>query len=201
MSKLTETKQRPQGWPLAGLKSSFFQGAFTRLEKADEALRTTIMRAVSQGTLGLASGKDITNFDRIWLRETVDPADITFDFDTYVLLPIKAKTLKEGPAAAPSREPTDSVPTTPVIPVPCSPGGDTRPAPPDPPESLSIQWHGELAREQWNLFSLKVLTRLATAEELEIAVQVTATIKDHATLDQLNAALRDLGLSGKFDHD
>ena len=45
-------------WPLASLKAAFFQGYFTRLEKADDALRQTISRAVSQGTLGLACGKD-----------------------------------------------------------------------------------------------------------------------------------------------
>src|SRR5207249_3160036 len=45
-------------WPLATLKSAFFQGSFTRLENAEEALRQMIMRAVSQGVLGLASGKD-----------------------------------------------------------------------------------------------------------------------------------------------
>src|SRR5207249_7484210 len=45
-------------WPLASLKAAFFQGQFTRLEKADDALRTTIVRAVGQGLFGLASGKN-----------------------------------------------------------------------------------------------------------------------------------------------
>lgn len=38
-------------WPLASLKAAFFQGYFTRLEKADDALRQTISRAVSQSRL------------------------------------------------------------------------------------------------------------------------------------------------------
>src|SRR5271166_528313 len=66
-------------WPLASLKAAFFQGQFTRLEKADDALRQTISRAVQQGTLGLASGKDAAKFDRVWFKESVDAADITFD--------------------------------------------------------------------------------------------------------------------------
>ena len=55
-------------WPLAGLKAAFFQGQFTRLEKADDALRQTFTRAVGQGVLGMASGKDATQFDRIWFK-------------------------------------------------------------------------------------------------------------------------------------
>src|SRR5205085_9407090 len=84
-------------WPLASLKAAFFQGQFTRLEKADDALRTTIARAVQQGMLGLASGKDSNRFDRVWFKEPVDHPDITFDYDTYLLTATKAKALKESP--------------------------------------------------------------------------------------------------------
>src|SRR6266576_5314164 len=69
-------------WPLAGLKAAFFQGQFTRLKKADDALKTTIARAVGQGLLGMASGKDQNHFDRVWFKESVEQADITFDYDT-----------------------------------------------------------------------------------------------------------------------
>src|SRR5439155_22168157 len=72
-------------WPLASLKAAFFQGQFTRLEKADDALKITIARAVSQGLLGLASGKDPNHFERVWFKESVEQADITFDYDTYLL--------------------------------------------------------------------------------------------------------------------
>jgi len=72
-------------WPLASLKAAFFQDQFTRLEKADDTLRVTITRAVSQGMLGLASGKDANCFDRVWFKEPVELADITFDYDTYLL--------------------------------------------------------------------------------------------------------------------
>jgi hypothetical protein len=38
-------------------------------------------------------------------------------------------------------------------------------------------WEGPLKREQWNLFSLKVLTRLAQADDLQIDVKVAANSK------------------------
>ena len=61
-----------------------------------------------------------------------------------------------------------------------------------------MTWEGELKREQWNLFSLKVLTRLAQADELQIDVKVAAKLKDGQSVDQLNAALKELGIHEGF---
>ena len=52
-------------------------------------------------------------------------------------------------------------------------------------------WEGELKREQWNLFSLKVLTRLAQSDDLQIDVKVKATLKEGQATEQLNAALKE----------
>ena len=182
-------------WPLARLKAAFFQGQFTRLEKADDALRTTIARAVSQGTFGLASGKDPNRFDRVWLKEDVEQADITFDYDTYLLTAGKAKALKQAPAptatAAP-QQPTETaraVSTTTATPAV---------SPPTAAKVSAVVWEGELKREHWNLFSLKVLTRLAEAEGLQIDVKVKAKLKEAQTLEQVNAALKELGISNPF---
>ena len=57
---------------------------------------------------------------------------------------------------------------------------------------------GELKREQWNLFSLKVLTRLAQADNLEIQVKVKAMLKEGQTTEQLNAALKEMGLTERI---
>jgi hypothetical protein len=62
----------------------------------------------------------------------------------------------------------------------------------------SVVWQGQLKREQWNLFSLKVLTRLAQAEDLQIDVKVTAKLREAQTLEQVNAALKELGISDPF---
>lgn len=179
-------------WPLAGLKAAFFQGQFTRLEKADDALRQTLIRAVGEGLLGMACGKDAAQFDHVWFKETVEAADITFDYDTYILTAKKAKVLKEAAAVPPSSKSTP--PTTPVplvLEQPVAP-------PPGEPQLLVVSWRGQLRRDQFNLFSLKVLTRLAQAENLEIEVRVRAKLKEAATLEQLNAALKELGIADQF---
>ena len=182
-------------WPLAALKAAFFQGQFTRLEKADDALRVTITRAVGQGMLGLASGKDPNCFDRVWFKEAVEVADITFDYDTYLLTAAKARALKQGtppPPTVPPVPPPTQPPLTPGTP-PVAP-----PAPPVAPKPTVVVWEGELKREQWDLFSLKVLTRLAQADDLQIDVKVKATLKEGQTTEQLNAALKELGISDLF---
>jgi hypothetical protein len=189
-------------WPLASLKAAFFQGQFTRLEKADDALRQTISRAVQQGTLGLASGKDAAKFDRVWFKESVDAAEIIFDYDTYVLLPGKAKALKEAPSR-PFNAVVPSEPTLTTHPEISGVTGSTS-FPVTPEFSVSsletkvVNWEGELRRDQWNLFSLKVLMRLAQAKSVTINVKVDAEIEDAQTLDQLNTGLRELGLTNLF---
>ncbi len=61
-----------------------------------------------------------------------------------------------------------------------------------------MTWEGELKREQWNLFSLKVLTRLAQADDLKIDVKVAAKLKEGQSVDQLNSALKELGINETF---
>jgi hypothetical protein len=186
-------------WPLASLKAAFFQGYFTRLEKADDALRQTIARAVSQGTLGLACGKDANQFDRVWSKEAVELPDITFDYETYLLTAKKAKALKEGGAEPPTgKQATPASKPTVVSPPPELPLGQTPGQPTTEPPSPVVSWQGQLKREQWNLFSLKVLTRLAQAEDLEIEVKVRAKLKEAQTTNQLNAALTELGIGSQF---
>ena len=74
----------------------------------------------------------------------------------------------------------------------------TPPAPPAAPKPTVVVWEGELKREQWNLFSLKVLTRLAQSDDLQIDVKVKATLKEGQTTEQLNAALKELGITSNF---
>jgi hypothetical protein len=182
-------------WHLAGLKAAFFQGSFTRLEKPDEALRATIARAVAQGTLGLASGKNTAAFDHVWFKEQVDQSDITFDFDTYLLRAVTAKTLKDagGKTIPPVPQPDGSKPAI-ESPKPSEPTVKS-----SKPKDLNVSWEGSLRREQWNLFSLKVLTRLSNAEGVEISVTIGAKIKENHTVEELNAALKELGLAGEFE--
>jgi hypothetical protein len=187
-------------WPLAGVLSAFFQGRFTRLIKATDALKSTIQRAIAQGTLGLASGKETARFDRVWFRENVDLADITFDQDVYLLTSSCAKKLKEIPAPGgtqiPPGGPTPPPGTPPEPPIPPVP-----PTPPVPKPAKAVVWSGAIKKDQWNLFSLKVLSRLAAAQEVQIQVTVRAKLPDAPSVESANMGLKDLGLTGSFKPD
>jgi hypothetical protein len=139
----------------------------------------------------LASGKDVNCFDRVWFKEAVEVADITFDYDTYLLSPAKAKALKQGTPPPPTVPPVQ-----PPIQPPLPPG--TPPVTPAAPKPTVVVWEGELKREQWNLFSLKVLTRLAQSDDLQIDVKVKATLKEGQTTEPLNTALKELGINNQF---
>jgi hypothetical protein len=148
----------------------------------------------------LACGKDANQFDRVWSKEPVELPDITFDYETYLLTAKKAKALKEGTAEPPTaKQPTPQTKPTAASLAPELPLGQQQPGQtPAQPPSPVVCWQGQLKREQWNLFSLKVLTRLAQAEDVEIEVKVRAKLKEAQTIDQLNAALKELEIGQIF---
>ena len=74
----------------------------------------------------------------------------------------------------------------------------TPPTPTAAPKPTVAVWERELTREQWNLFSPKVLTRLAQSDDLQIDVQVKATLKEGQTTEPLNTALKELGIQEGF---
>ncbi|MEO0080743.1 MAG: DUF499 domain-containing protein [candidate division WOR-3 bacterium] len=193
--KWPQALKKTGAWSLASLKAAFFQGSLTRLERADEALLALIQKAVPQGALGMGVGKDELHLHRIWFRETVDPAEVKFDHETFLLLPERAKVAKAGTQTGGVTEPGDIF---------APPGGDTTVIiePPKPEaktvQPTTVEWRGNIPRDMWNLLSHRVLARLAGADGVEIEVFIKAKLKDPAVRQQLNAALRELRLGGEF---
>jgi hypothetical protein len=189
-------------WPLAGLKAAFFQGQLTRLERADEALLALVTRAVQQGALGLGVGPDELHLQHVWFKDTLDPADVKFDNETFLLTAERARNAKEHLASKGAVEGgstsgplfggagTDST----VIIEPPTPGSK-------PESPIPVEWRGTIPRDKWNLLSHRVLAKLANAEGVEIEVFIKARLTDPTVRQQLNAALRELGLSGEFETD
>lgn len=185
-------------WSLAGLKAAFFQGSLTRLERAEDALRQMLLRAVAQGNLGLGVGKDAASLDRVWFKEQVDPAEIVFDDETYVLLPARARQ-EMAPTPVPQRPGEEPQPSETLQPE--EPGSPTTrpPLEPQPAGPTTIRWTGDLSREKWNLFGLRVLTKLAQSQSLQIKVDVQASVQDGSVVRQLNTAVEELGFRERFE--
>ena len=172
---------------------------FHAIEKADEALRATISRAVAKACSGWRRARTRKSFDRVWFAEPVEEAEITFDFDTYLLSASRAKTLRTKPAQQPAG--TDSPPPTGPSsqPVLFPPELGTSGEKPAAAKSTLVVWEGQLKREQWNLFSLKVLTRLAQSKDVRIDVRVCAELTESQSAEQLNSALKELGIEDRFN--
>jgi len=194
-------------WPLAGLRAAFFQGHLTRLEKAEDALRQMILRAVKHGIFGLGVGKDATQLDRVWFQEEVDPAEIVFDYETFLLIPSRAKIEKVRTAG-------EELPPGVVV---RGQGPDfgqataTETASPEP-ESESeggledvtpsvLQWRGHIPRDKWNLFGHRVLARLGSSENVMIEVTLRAKVEGPSVKQQIDVALQELGLEGELTED
>jgi hypothetical protein len=127
----------------------------------------------------------------------MDQTEVKFDHETFLLLPDRARDEKERLATGgtavegagplfpePGKEPTVVI---------------EHPTPaPEPEKSVSVEWRGSIPRDMWNQLSHRVLAKLADAEGVEIEAFIKARLKDPAIQKQLNAALRELGLTGEF---
>jgi hypothetical protein len=71
--------------------------------------------------------------------------------------------------------------------------------PPKRPEQPTrLIWSGEVAPQKWSQLYMKVLTKLVAGGDVQLRVDIEATLKDGATqqrLEETKAALRELGLS------
>ena len=90
-------------WPLTSLRQSFLDGSLTRLLDPDATLRDRIPEFVEQGEFGLASGlRADGKYDRVWYKTLVDPADVTFESDVYLLTKERAEELQPEPEPDPA---------------------------------------------------------------------------------------------------
>jgi hypothetical protein len=85
----------------------------------DRVLWTKITEFVRNGEFGLASGVEPAGgFRRVWFREEIDPADVAFEADLYLITKALAQKFK-SPDAAPVPTPQ---PVQPVSPAPARRG-------------------------------------------------------------------------------
>jgi hypothetical protein len=190
-------------WPLASLGAAFFQGYLTRLQRADEVLRQMLLQAIGRGDLGLGVGRDEAHLERVWFKEQPDVAEVNFDHETFALLPGRALAEKqpEGKGCAvrptPAAGPIESGGTKgQELESETEFKGEEVLAPPVP-QTYTLQWRGQVPKDKWNLLSHRLLNKLA-ADQVKIEISINATVTDVTVKQQLNTALRELGLIGEF---
>jgi hypothetical protein len=181
-----------RAWPLASLRQSFLNGTLTRLLDPDRTLRTKIAEFVASGEFGLASGADGAGwFRRVWFREQVDPADIVFEADVYLITKAAAEKLTSPePAPVPTREPAP--PVGPIrVPDP-SPGS----APLGDHAVISVS--GTIPPEQWNRLGTRLIPKMRAAGSIAATIRLEGEV-DPARVAALSVELQqvidEIGLS------
>jgi len=188
-------------WPLASLRQSFLNGSLTRLLDPDAILRSKIVEFVRRGDFGLAHGqKPDGGYARVLFEESIDPADVTFESDVFLLVKSKAKALKAGPEPArgggQGPEPISEL----------KPANGQKHEPGDEPEQVpgaatqTLRIRGHVPPEVWNRLGTKVLPKLRSGTDLRIEIDFSVTVGTSVAQSfttDLKQILNDLGLSNQ----
>lgn len=188
-------------WPLASLRQSFLNGSLTRLLDPDATLRSRIVEFVRKGDFGLAYGqKPDGGYERVLFEESIDPADVTFEPDVFLLLKSVARSLKAAPEPVPGggAGPTPTPEPEPV------PGQEPEPQPePEPVPGATTRTFricGDIPPEVWNRLGTKVLPKLRSGSKLKIGIEFSVTVESGVAQSfqtDLKQILDDLGLADR----
>ncbi len=184
-------------WPLASLRQSFLNGSLTRLLDPVTTLRSKIVEWVSKGEFALAYGlKPDGSYERVLFEQSIDPAEVTFEADVFLLMKSKAQALKNPPTPPPDGEPTPQ-PSPGPKPVP---GPEPKPGPePVPaPATKTFRICGDVPPEVWNRLGTKLLPKLRSGSKLKIGIEFLVTVNfelAESFQKDLKQILDDLGLT------
>jgi hypothetical protein len=183
-------------WPLSGLRQSFLDGSLTRLLDPDRVLRAKIILFVENGDFGVASGS-LPNgkYQRIWFKETLQPEEVAFDANVFLLKKETAEKLSVSvpePLPPEDQEKTQSEEERDT-------GGKIGP----PPQSVVVvRLSGEVPSELWNKVGIKLIPKLRSTNGLHIEVVMSGNVDGASAanfLEDVNQAINDLGLQAKLN--
>lgn len=182
-------------WPLGSLRQSFLNGTLTRLLDPDRVLRARITEFVAAGDFGFASGAEPAGgYRRVWFREDIEPVEVAFENDVYLLTKAIAARLQSPevtPPAGPEPTPQES---------PLRPEGPSRPAePPTANRPALISVTGNIPVEQWNRLGTRLIPKMRaagtlTAAAIRLEAEVDPT-REAALSTELKQIIDELGLT------
>ncbi len=192
--------QRSGAWPLQSLRQSFLDGSLTRLLDPEGTLRGRIVEFVERGDFGLAWGERADGtYERVCFRERVDPADVSFERDVFLLRRERADVLKRrGSEAEASEEELrpESEEEFDHLTVDEAEQSAVR------RETVTIRMEGEIRPEVWNRLGTRLVPRLrAGIAELRLGVRFTVAVDAAvaaSTERDIRQILDDLGLSDRI---
>jgi hypothetical protein len=184
-------------WPLGSLRQSFLNGTLTRLLDPDRVLRTRIAEFVAASEFGLASGSDPAGgYRRVWFGEDIDPVEIAFEADVYLLTKTVAARLK-SPEVTPTPTPEPTPPQGPVLPE--EPSGPIEGPTSNRPALISVS--GNIPPEQWNRLGTRLIPKMRAAGTLTAAIRLEAEVdpvRAAALSTELQQIIDEIGLSSSI---
>jgi hypothetical protein len=186
-------------WALSGLRKSFLDGSLTRLVDPDKTLQGKICEFVEKGEFGLGSVRQADGtYQRLWFQEAVDPADVTFDKDVFLLTKQQAESLRQAEQQPPpGNGDNDGDDTTPTPDPQPEPEPSPEPTPVSGPAKVRVRVSGSIPPEVWSRFGTKILPKLKVGEDLAINVSLSADIASDAATglqNDLAQVLKDLDI-------
>jgi hypothetical protein len=156
----------------------------------------------------LASGSSPgSGYQRVWFQEWVEPDEISFEPNVFLLSKSKVQALKTKPVETIEPDVKDASTSTAGL---VSFGSDRLVTTTDEPEISSeltpttqkrtFRLAGQVPSEVWNRLGTKLLTKLKTGEDLQISVEFSVTIKPELAAGfetEIRQVLQDLALLDK----
>lgn len=188
-------------WPLDGLRKSFVDGSLIRLKDPDKTLRGKIPELVERGEFGLGAGVADGGFARLWHAEAIDPDEITFESEVFLLTKEKALALLQQPKGDAGRasEPADD-PRPGLFPPPETGTGAT-PDDSPPGEKKTICLSGAVPPEVWNKLGTSVIPKLRKGDNLVANISLSVTVEGKAAdklRDELRQTLAELNIADRI---
>ena len=190
-------------WPLGGLRQSFLNGTLTRLLDPDRVLRTRIAEFVAAGDFGLASGAEpVGGYRRIWFHEEIDPVEITFEADVYLVTKAVAARLKLADAEPGPGEPEPVGPDHQEPSARKDRGSEGEGGGPELPKlgssPVSVSVAGAIPPEQWNRLGTRLIPKMRAAGPVRATISLEAEVdpaRAAALLTELQQVIDEIGLS------
>lgn len=188
-------------WPMASLRQSLINGTLTRVMDPDAALRGKVPGFVENGDFGFASGNAPGGgYVRVWFREPLSVDEVTFDSESYLLLPSTAQVLKAPPKPSGPGEGLPPVEVNPPIDEEDDTTGTGGGTITTKESTRTLRIYGDVPPEVWNRLGTKLIPKLRSGQKATFSVDFTVTVDGSQAKSfetDLRQTLEDLGLSGQ----
>ncbi len=196
-------------WSTKVVRDAFYASPlFPRLLNPD-SVKDMIARGVSNGQIAYVGKAPNGSYFPFTFERAVGPADVEISDEMFIITKETAETYRQRRTRAeaePAAEPPDTgAVSAPFELPPGRPNSSRSIAQPDQdpsPSARDFSWSGEIPAQKWGIFYTKVLTKVGTAKDLRLNVNVKCAPAGGISpqrLEEVKSALREMGLDDSVE--